>query len=37
MSRKKNWTKVAEQQFASLDEDIRDDWADLHNLTASRD
>ena len=35
MSRRKNWDKVAKQQFESLDDDIRNDWGDLYKLTAS--
>lgn len=32
MSRK-NWDKVARQQFESLSSDIQDDWGDLRDLT----
>lgn len=29
----KNWDKVAQQQFESLDEDIRGQWSDLRNIS----
>lgn len=29
----KNWDKIAQKQFASLDEDIQADWSDLRDLT----
>lgn len=33
MPRRKNWDKVASQQFAGLTKDIQDDWNDLRELT----
>jgi hypothetical protein len=32
---RKNWDQVAKKQFDSLDEDIRNDWGDLYQLTTS--
>jgi hypothetical protein len=33
---RKDWQRVADNQFNSLDQDIRDDWSDLHQLTSGR-
>jgi hypothetical protein len=35
MSRK-NWDKIADEQFASLSRDIQEDWGELRELTANR-
>jgi hypothetical protein len=39
MFRKKstNWKDVADDQFDSLSQDIRDDWRDLRELTRNRE
>lgn len=31
---KKDWYKVAQKQFISLDKDIQDDWKDLFEMTS---
>lgn len=33
---KKDWSKVAQKQFTSLDKEIQDDWKDLFEMTAHR-
>jgi hypothetical protein len=35
MSRK-NWEKVAKQQFESLDDEIQGDWGELRKLTLKK-
>jgi hypothetical protein len=30
------WNRIAEEQFAALDKDMQQDWADLHDKVASR-
>lgn len=30
---RKNWEKIASNQFSSLDKEIQDDWNDLRELT----
>jgi hypothetical protein len=35
MSRK-NWEKIAEKEFKSMDETEQADWAELYHLTRSR-
>ena len=32
----KNWDKIAEVQFLSLDSDMQAEWSDLHDLVAKR-
>jgi len=31
---KKNWDKIADEQFYSLDTAIQDEWSDLRELTS---
>ena len=33
---KKNWEKIAEAQFNSLDSDMQAEWSDLHDRTKKR-
>lgn len=33
---KKNWDKIATEQFLSLDTDTQREWSDLHELTSHR-
>ncbi len=33
---KKNWDKIAEEQFNSLDYDMQQEWSDLHSRTSAR-
>ena len=33
---KKNWDKIAEEQFNSLDTDMQQEWSDLHDRTSGR-
>lgn len=33
---KKNWEKIAEDQFKALDSDMQAEWSDLHDRIAKR-
>lgn len=33
---RKDWDKVAQQQFTSLSQDIQSDWGDLYHRTHDR-
>ncbi len=33
---KKNWDKIAEEQFYSLDSAMQDEWSDLRERTTDR-
>ena len=32
----KNWDKIADEQFLSLDVDMQQEWSDLHDRTSHR-
>lgn len=33
---RKNWDKIADKEFYSMDKDARDDWSDLRHIVMGR-
>ncbi len=33
---RKNWEKIADEEFESLDKEWQDEWSDLRNLVVRR-